>query len=480
MELATQSEFDEVLNCHHNIQYVDAIFTDLCGYVRGKRFPVLEADKIFSDGVLLPFSAFYLDVLGGVTNTMNLGWTDGDPDGVLMPVKNSIKPVPWDSKVLQVLISMRKEQEKWGVIENPAEVDPRNILEKVMNKFKGTGFNPVVAFELEFYLLDKKRNKEGKPVPALGASKTHVYGIPDLDMFGDLFNEINENCKIQDIPATTASSEFAAGQYEINLKHTGDLLKAADDAAMLRRIIKETTAKHGFEATFMAKPFLEETGNGMHLHISVYDDDEKNIYNLLIKKINLKEGLQNTDIRNLDIFGSNVNLSGLEVETANDENRAFILKEVLNSNSEIINKYDNIFIDCPPSLSLLTIMALVSAKEILVPLQTEFFALEGVTQLMKTIDRIKNNLNPDLSIRGILLTMYDKRNKLSGEVEKEAREYFKEKVYETVVPRNVRLSEAPSHGMPVLLYDKSCPGSKSYFSFTDEFINQEKIMESAA
>ena len=141
MELATQSEFDEVLNRHHNIQYVDAIFTDLCGYVRGKRFPVLEADKIFSDGVLLPFSAFYLDVLGGVTNTMNLGWTDGDPDGVLMPVKNSIKPVPWDSKVLQVLISMRKEQEKWGVIENPAEVDPRNILEKVMNKFKGTGFN---------------------------------------------------------------------------------------------------------------------------------------------------------------------------------------------------------------------------------------------------------------------------------------------------------------------------------------------------
>ena len=278
MELATQSEFDEVLNRHHNIQYVDAIFTDLCGYVRGKRFPVLEADKIFSDGVLLPFSAFYLDVLGGVTNTMNLGWTDGDPDGVLMPVKNSIKPVPWDNKVLQVLISMRKEQEKWGVIENPAEVDPRNILEKVMNKFKGTGLNPVVAFELEFYLLDKKRNEEGKPVPALGASKTHVYGIPDLDMFGDLFNEINENCKIQDIPATTASSEFAAGQYEINLKHTGDLLKAADDAAMLRRIIKETTAKHGFEATFMAKPFLEETGNGMHLHISVYDDNGKNIF----------------------------------------------------------------------------------------------------------------------------------------------------------------------------------------------------------
>ena len=142
--------------------------------------------------------------------------------------------------------------------------------------------------------------------------------------------------------------------------------------------------------------------------------------------------------------------------------------------------YDYVLIDCPPSLSLLTIMALVSSNSLVVPLQTEFFALEGLTQLMKTIQRIKNNLNPGLSIRGILLTMYDRRNKLSGEVEKEARNYFKEKVYQTVVPRNVRLSEAPSHGVPVLLYDKNCPGSKSYFNFTDEFLNQEKIMESAA
>ena len=114
------------------------------------------------------------------------------------------------------------------------------------------------------------------------------------------------------------------------------------------------------------------------------------------------------------------------------------------------------------------------------PLQTEFFALEGLTQLMKTIDRIKSNLNPDLKIKGILLTMFDKRNKLSSEVEKEARDYFKEKVYQTVVPRNVRLSEAPSHGIPVLIYDKNCLGSKSYFNLTDEIINQEKIMESAA
>jgi len=121
-------------------------------------------------------------------------------------------------------------------------------------------------------------------------------------------------------------------------------------------------------------------------------------------------------------------------------------------------------------------MALVSSNSLVVPLQTEFFALEGLTQLMKTIERIKISLNPELNIRGILLTMYDKRNKLSSQVEKEARDYFNKKVYSTVIPRNVRLSEAPSHGMPVLMYDKLCPGSRSYFSFTDEFINQETKM----
>ena len=143
-------------------------------------------------------------------------------------------------------------------------------------------------------------------------------------------------------------------------------------------------------------------------------------------------------------------------------------------------KYEYIFIDCPPSLSLLTVMALVASNSLLVPLQTEFFALEGLTQLIKTIDRVKINLNSELKIKGILLTMYDKRNKLSGQVEKEARDYFKEKVYSTVIPRNVRLSEAPSHGVPVLIYDKSCTGSKSYFNFTEEFLNKQETFESAA
>ena len=212
------------------------------------------------------------------------------------------------------------------------------------------------------------------------------------------------------------------------------------------------------------------------------NNEDKNIYNLLIKKIELQDVIQKTDIKNLDIIGSNVNLSGLEVETANDSDRAFVLKQILDKEkNNLLSKYDNIFIDCPPSLSLLTIMALVASEELLVPLQTEFFALEGITQLVKTIDRIKINLNPDLKVRGILLTMFDKRNKLSSQVDREARSYFKEKVYKTVIPRNVRLSEAPSHGLPCVIYDKTCLGSKSYLKLADEFLAKKNInVESAA
>ena len=227
---------------------------------------------------------------------------------------------------------------------------------------------------------------------------------------------------------------------------------------------------------------LDPQGNATTgLGLSNTENSELTIYSVLNGDKKISEVVQSTRLDNLNLVTSNVDLSGLEVETAGDSRRAFKLKDELGS---ILNDsrapYDYILIDCPPSLSLLTIMALVASDELVVPLQTEFFALEGLTQLMKTIDRIKYNLNPSLNIRGILLTMYDKRNKLSGEVEQEARNYFKEKVYQTVVPRNVRLSEAPSHGVPVLLYDKACPGSKSYFTFTDEFLNQDKPVESAA
>ncbi len=227
---------------------------------------------------------------------------------------------------------------------------------------------------------------------------------------------------------------------------------------------------------------LDPQGNATTgLGLSNTEKSDQTIYGILNGTMKISDVIKKTKFENLDLISSNVDLSGLEVETAGDRDRAFILKSKLTAYlNDSRASYDYILVDCPPSLSLLTVMALVSSNSLLVPLQTEFFALEGLTQLMKTIERIKVNLNPDLEIQGILLTMYDRRNKLSSQVEQEARDYFKEKVYQTVIPRNVRLSEAPSHGMPVLIYDKNCPGSKSYYSFTDEFIVQENKIGSAA
>ena len=226
---------------------------------------------------------------------------------------------------------------------------------------------------------------------------------------------------------------------------------------------------------------LDPQGNATTGFGIANNDDTKTIYDVLNGNANFEDTIKDTKIDNLQLVSSNVDLSGLEVETANESRRAFLLKDKIeNFINSTKNNFSYIFIDCPPSLSLLTIMSLVVAKSLIVPLQAEFFALEGLSQLMQTIDRVKNKLNPTLEIRGVLLTMFDKRNKLSAQVEADAREFFKEKVYQTVIPRNVRLSEAPSHGVPILIYDKLCAGSKSYSNFTDEFLKQENIMESAA
>ena len=203
------------------------------------------------------------------------------------------------------------------------------------------------------------------------------------------------------------------------------------------------------------------------------DDETGTIYDVLNGDLSFEKTIKDTQIDNLKLVTSNVDLSGLEIETASENRRAFLLKDkIQNFINSAENDFAYIFIDCPPSLSLLTVMSLVVANSLIVPLQAEFFALEGLTQLMKTIDRIK--------IRGVLLTMFDKRNKLSAQVDSEARQFLNEKVYKTVIPRNVRLSEAPSHGVPILIYDKSCSGSKSYSTFAQEFLEQENVFESAA
>lgn len=226
---------------------------------------------------------------------------------------------------------------------------------------------------------------------------------------------------------------------------------------------------------------LDPQGNATTGFGLLNNNESKTIYDVLNGNCSFEDTIQDTKVDNVKLVSSNVDLSGLEVETASENRRAFLLKDKIeNFINNPKNNFSYIFIDCPPSLSLLTVMSLVVAKSLIVPLQAEFFALEGLSQLMKTIDRVKIKLNPELEIRGVLLTMFDKRNKLSTEVDTEARKFFKEKVYQTIIPRNVRLSEAPSHGVPILIYDKLCAGSRSYSSFAKEFLKQENIMESAA
>ena len=197
-----------------------------------------------------------------------------------------------------------------------------------------------------------------------------------------------------------------------------------------------------------------------------HDDREPSIYEMIVQGRFLEEGIKSTIIPGLKIIGANTNLAAAEVELTNVKNREKVMKQIL-QNTE---GFDFILIDCPPALGLLTINSLVASNTALIPLQSEFFALEGLSSLMQTIDLIKNNYNKQLEIEGILLTMVDKRNSLSSLVEKDVRSHFGQKVYETTIPRNIKVSEAPSHGKPALVYDTQCAGSLAYIALAKEVI----------
>jgi len=195
-------------------------------------------------------------------------------------------------------------------------------------------------------------------------------------------------------------------------------------------------------------------------------DRNPSLYNLLTDKKFNSNSIKETKIPNLNIIASTIDLAASEIELAEMDDRENIMKNILNK----ITGYDYLFIDCPPALGLLTINSLVASDSVIVPLQCEFFALEGLSSLISTIETIKSTLNPQIQIEGVVLTMYDKRNSLSALVEEDVRGHFGKKVYKTVIPRNVRVSEAPSHGKPVLIYDTSCVGSVAYIGLAKEVI----------
>jgi len=206
-------------------------------------------------------------------------------------------------------------------------------------------------------------------------------------------------------------------------------------------------------------------------HVSTYD--------VLTGKAHLRDAVLPTAVPQLDIAPSTMDLSGLELEIGRERDRAFRLRTALAELNKGARNFDYsyVLVDCPPSLNLLTVNAMAAADSILVPLQCEFFALEGLSQLLKTVDQVKSSLNPTLTIHGIVLTMYDSRNNLSNQVVADVRQHMGSKVYDTVIPRNVRISEAPSYGKPVLVYDLKCVGSEAYLRLATEIIQRERALK---
>ena len=216
-------------------------------------------------------------------------------------------------------------------------------------------------------------------------------------------------------------------------------------------------------------------GSGLGI---IKEDIKENLYHILVDGRSIKNIVRKTEIPFLDVVPSKIDLTGAEIELIKAPSRE---KRLESSLQEVISDYDFLIIDCPPSLGILTINSLIAANSVLIPLQCEFYALEGLSQLLSTLRLVKKQLNPKLLLEGILLTMFDARNNLSSQVVQEARRHFKDKVFKTVIPRNVRLAESPSYGKPILLYDKNSRGAQSYLSLAKEIASKarkEKVMAS--
>lgn len=201
---------------------------------------------------------------------------------------------------------------------------------------------------------------------------------------------------------------------------------------------------------------------------------KKSVYKVLINDEPIKENIARTEVEGLDILPANISLAGAEVELVLKQNREHVLKRVL---GQVKDKYDFIFIDCPPSLGLLTVNALVASDSVIIPIQSEYYAMEGLSQLMNTISLVKKHFNKELKIEGVVLTMYDNRALISRQIAQEIKNFFKSTVFEIVIPRNIRLSEAPSHGKPILLHDPKSNGARAYKALTEEFLRRENKLK---
>jgi glutamine synthetase len=262
-----------------DITQVDAFLADMNGVPRGKRFPVQEAAKIWSGGVQLPFCLYFLDVTGEDLDPGGRSEARGDPDGNAWPVAGTLARVPWAAEpTAQILLTMPDQENQ------PCLVDPRQVLAQLLARFAKRGLTPVVAVEMEFYLMDRKRGPMNEPLPPISPatgepdSTRQLYSIGGLDIYADFVRDVAVAAKLQNVPASTAIAENSPGQFEINLHHNSDAVRACDHAVLLRRIIKSVAPRHGFSASFMAKPYLDRAGSGMHVHCSLVDAKNRNAF----------------------------------------------------------------------------------------------------------------------------------------------------------------------------------------------------------
>lgn len=269
-------EAQDFLDARPGLEFVEAFVVDLNGIARGKRLPASALSRVFDSGLCLPASTLALDVWGRDVQETGLVFETGDADHPCRPVPGSLRSLPWSRRAgAQVLLQMLT------VSGEPFLADPRNILQRVASRFQDIDLFPVVATELEFRLFDASPGSDGAPRPPAGLARSggsQLYGLDELDTMEEVFAEMEQACLDQDLPADTIIAEQSDGQYEINLRHVGDALLAADQAVLLKRTIKAVARRHGMMASFMAKPLGDEPGNGMHVHVSLVDSAGRNVF----------------------------------------------------------------------------------------------------------------------------------------------------------------------------------------------------------
>jgi len=263
-----------LLGRYPDIASITVFFTDLNGVPRGKRLPCSSLSKAFEGGVRMPVSSICADIWG--TDVPEIAMETGDADGICLPTERGLLPVPW-SEPPGAYLPMSLYYDDLA----PCPADPRHVLRRIMERYGEAGQTPVVAVELEFYLVNLRDGRPGPPAsPITGRPLVHdgMHSVDELEHFSSFLEDVYAACRTQGVSADTALSEFGVGQFEINLRHVPDALQAADEACLLKRIVRGVARRHGFEATFMAKPFAEMSGNGCHVHFSLLDHDGRNVF----------------------------------------------------------------------------------------------------------------------------------------------------------------------------------------------------------